>query len=293
MSAVRLLSLLVLLLSAVPAWAKGGVLFILDASGSMNARDRQTCTRGGCPLGPTLLAQALSRLQTEITANQFSNTPSGLIAFSHRGAGCDDIEVVAPVTGTGASRILTFADTVRARGPTPLAAALLQAKKTLESAPPGTRVVILSDGLESCSGDPVLAAKALKDAHPGSGIDIIFVGNATAEQRRGLEEVSEAGGGSFSETGGGGAGARREISSAFYSPGARLRGKTGHTRGLDQPPASASIDTDSIPDVLDFSSPIKDEPDSVPVIPEPQASPKIDQKLSEDPAPRIQPPVLL
>jgi len=292
MSSIRLLALLLLFLVDASAWAKGGVLFILDASGSMNARDPPGCAKGGCPLGPTLLSLALNRLHTEITANQFSNTPSGLIAFSHRGAGCDDIEVVAPVSSTGTSRILGFAETVRARGPTPLAAALIQAQKTLESAPAGTRVVILSDGLESCRGDPVLAAKALRSAHPGSGIDIIFVGNATSEQRRGLQEVSEAGGGSFSETGGGGTGAQKRSASAIYASGRRMRSGGSPASEVYQR-ESASIDTGSIPDVLDFSSPPNAEPDSVPAVPEPKASPRIDQKLSDEPAPRAQTPMLL
>jgi|GEM_PF-3476915 len=290
---IRVLALIIAFLAGSSAWANGGVLFILDASGSMNGVDQQRCARGSCSAGSTLLAQALSRLHTEITTNEFSNTPSGLIAFSHRGAGCDDIEVVAPVTASGASRILSFAETVRARGPTPLAAALVQANKTLESAPAGTRVVLLSDGFESCSGDPVLAAKALKAAHPGTGIDIIFVGNATSEQRRALQEVTEAGGGAFSETGGVGAAQKKDISSVFYSSAPQGKGISGNARGVSPPRESAAIETASMPDVLDFSSPIKNEPDSVPAIPEPKASPKIDQKLSEDPAPPAQTPLLL
>lgn len=290
---IRLLAFFLLFLAAAPAWAKGGVLYVLDASGSMNSIEQLKCSKSGCPHGPTLFSQALRRLHAELSANQFLNTPAGLIAFSHRGGGCDDIEVVTTVTTYGAARILSFVETVQARGPTPLAAALEQANKTLESAPSGTRVVILSDGFESCNGDPVLAAKALKAAHPGSGIDIIFVGNATSEQRRALQEVSEAGGGSFSETGGAGVGPRKNISSVFYSTAAQSKGTSGKSAGVSPLQESASIDINSSPDVLDFSSPIKNEPDSVPAIPEPKASPKIDQKLSDDPAPRAQTPLLL
>jgi hypothetical protein len=76
---------------------------------------------------------------------------------------------------------------VRATGPTPLAGALQAAQDYLkpiiqcDGAVPCRKygVILLTDGAESCQGDPVAAANALRTAVPGISVDTHVIGFST------------------------------------------------------------------------------------------------------------------
>src|SRR5699024_10051640 len=90
-------------------------------------------------------------------------------------------------------------DGIQATGWTPLAAAISKAGASFQPrAGMGEQVVfVVSDGLETCGGDPVAAARALHESEVHAIVNIIGF-DIAAEDRRALEAVAAAGGGTFS-----------------------------------------------------------------------------------------------
>jgi len=96
----------------------------------------------------------------------------GLRMYGHREAStsaktCSDSELVVPIEKLDRQAIMTAAKSVKPRGETPLVYSALQAPGDLKDLGGGT-VILITDGGESCKGDPVKAAADLK----ASGLDI-------------------------------------------------------------------------------------------------------------------------
>lgn len=92
---------------------------------------------------------------------------------------------------------------LRATGPTPLAGALQATEAFLKPVVTcdGARecrsyaAILLTDGAESCQGDPVAAAAALRNAIPGKEIKTYVIGfSVTDSERAQLNLIAEAGG---------------------------------------------------------------------------------------------------
>ena len=115
------------------------IVIVIDASGSMSSQNRIEKARNA--------ARAVLR---GITAG--GDTEVGLITFS----GCGNVKIVAEFT-TDAQKIIGILPNIRPSGSTPLAKATAVAKKYLREKSRGTkkRLILLTDGKESCSGDPV------------------------------------------------------------------------------------------------------------------------------------------
>lgn len=132
----------------------------------------------------------------------------GLLAFGHRGdneksgkaQSCAGVELLSAIGAAGTSRIADALETIQATGWTPLAAAIAKAGQSFTPASgPGEQVVfVVSDGLETCGGDPVAAAKALRESDVKAVVNIIGF-DIPAKHRKALAAVAEAGGGMFSE----------------------------------------------------------------------------------------------
>ncbi|WP_226946421.1 MULTISPECIES: VWA domain-containing protein [Roseobacteraceae] len=92
----------------------------------------------------------------------------GLLAYGHRRKGdCSDIELlVAPTPGT-ASELLSRANTMRFLGKTPLTEAVRRAALDLRSTEDAATVILITDGLETCAGDPCALGRELEQ----SGVD--------------------------------------------------------------------------------------------------------------------------
>jgi Ca-activated chloride channel family protein len=86
---------------------------------------------------------------------------------------------------------------VRAVGWTPLAASLQRAQGLLSAASPGQQVVyVVSDGNETCGGDPIAIARAINAGNTGAIVNIIGFDLPRAD-RAGLGAVASAGGGAL------------------------------------------------------------------------------------------------
>ncbi len=76
---------------------------------------------------------------------------------------CTDTSLVSTIAKLDRQRILSIVDRLQPRGETPLVYSILQAPGDLQAVGGGTLIVI-TDGEETCGGDPVKAAQQLKDA---------------------------------------------------------------------------------------------------------------------------------
>ena len=92
----------------------------------------------------------------------------GLLAYGHRRKGdCSDIELLVPPASGTASQLLTSANTMRFLGKTPLTEAVRRAALDLRATEEAATVILITDGLETCEGDPCALGRELEQ----SGVD--------------------------------------------------------------------------------------------------------------------------
>mgnify|MGYP001375886042 CR=1 FL=1 len=172
------------------------VEILLDASGSMAGR-----VSGGVKMD----------LAKKAIQNFVSKMPEGaqvaLRVYGHKGSNqqkdkelsCKSTEVVYPLGKYDKSSFQKSLDKFRPTGWTPLAAAIEEAKKDL-SGKTGENVeniiYVVSDGIETCGGDPVKAAKELHQSEIQAIVNIIGF-DVDNEGQRALKKVAEAGGGKY------------------------------------------------------------------------------------------------
>jgi Mg-chelatase subunit ChlD len=170
--------------------ADRSVLLILDASGSMNAK---------LPNGETRIAVAKRAIkgvagfmpvQTQLSLRMY-----GAQSTAHQ-KNCQDTHLAVPFGAASAagSAITTTVNEVKAQGYTPIAYSLGQAATDFPADAKERVIVLVSDGKETCQGDPVLAARALA----AKGITVHTVGFIADTAARGqLQAIARATGGTY------------------------------------------------------------------------------------------------
>ncbi|MEX1384746.1 VWA domain-containing protein [Hydrogenibacillus schlegelii] len=154
---------------------------LLDASGSMN----EDFAPGG---GKSKWTIALQELETFLTRLP-PNVNVALRVFGHHtgpeAEGCLSSELLLSFAPKNAGAIMQAAARVVPAGFTPLAYALNQAEGDFagkDAADHANFVFVLTDGMETCGGDPVAEAQALKASRVEPLIHIIGLGvNATED----------------------------------------------------------------------------------------------------------------
>lgn len=175
----------------------GQVVLAIDASGSMAAR-----------VGGQTKMQAAKDAASAFLADVPAGVPVGLVAFGHRGsnreedkaASCAAVESVYALGTNDRARIDAALRTFNATGWTPLAAAIEQAGRALGPTQDDTprAVYVVSDGEDTCGGDPVAAARTLHAGGVNAIVNIIGFDLAPADRAQ-LKAVADAGGGTFVE----------------------------------------------------------------------------------------------
>jgi Ca-activated chloride channel family protein len=165
----RTLAGLLIGLSSV-ASANEATLVVLDASGSMWG---QIEGRPKLEIARETLADALAALP--------SSTEIGLIAYGHRRRGdCGDIELVVTPSAGSADAINAAVRDLKFQGMTPLTESVRRAAVALRHTERAARVVLITDGVETCDSDPC----ALGEELAASGVDFTahVVGFGLSEQ---------------------------------------------------------------------------------------------------------------
>lgn len=158
----RVLAIAALIFCSVgAAHAQTSTAIILDASGSMNAAARGQ---------PSRIEQARVAVG-DVVARLDPATRLSLFVYGHgskSGAGtCSDIEQVIPFepASKSAAAVNAILPSIKARGYTPITTSITLAAEQLAKEPEGSHIIVLiSDGKETCKGDPCAAAAALAKA---------------------------------------------------------------------------------------------------------------------------------
>jgi hypothetical protein len=166
------------------------VLLVLDASGSMNAKLPNGETRievaRRAVKGVAMLVPGKAQVSLRLYGAQ---SPS-------RDKNCQDTNIAVPF---GAAEVISPAlsstvDGTKAQGYTPIATSLQQAAGDFPDTAKERVIVLVSDGKETCQGDPVVAAKALA----AKGITVHAVGFVVDTAARGqLQAIAKATGGTY------------------------------------------------------------------------------------------------
>lgn len=169
----------------------GSLELVLDASGSMAGADPS----GGSKIraARSAVAGVLQRLP--------GGTAVGVRAYGgqyeDQARGCTDTRLVVPVGPVQPAAAVAALAGLRPTGYTPLAASLRAAAADLSPDGPRT-VVLVSDGEETCGGDPCAVARELSRDGVGLRVDTVGYG-VDAAARAQLSCVAAATGGAYSE----------------------------------------------------------------------------------------------
>ena len=189
-------------LGAVPAGATApaddaaeDLLLVLDSSGSMKEPDRSGTSK------IEAAKQALQSVVDDLPDDaRVGMRVYGATVFDKSEPGaCRDSQLVVPIGPVDKAALSAQIQAYQPYGETPISYALQQAAADL--GPDGKRrILLVSDGEETCASDPCQVARQIHQA--GIDLTIDVVGMSVPQQsRRQLECIADAGGGSYCETG--------------------------------------------------------------------------------------------
>ena len=165
-----------------------GILFILDASGSMN---QQIEGKRKIDIAKEILGPLVEDLPQEVK--------TGLMVYGHAGSqkGCKNIELIAPLQTNNQATIKEKLASIKAQGKTPIASALEKGAEVIKASKGDKTVVLISDGEETCGGDPVKTAQAIKK-ELGVRVVIHVIGfDVKGKGQKQLSSIASAGGGNY------------------------------------------------------------------------------------------------
>ena len=173
---------------AGPAAAQtGDAILILDASGSM----------WGQVDGQTKISAARKAVDS-ILSKWKTTDRLGLMVYGHRTKGdCRDIELVVPVGSFDPDKIRSAVKGLNPKGKTPIADSLRAAAQALRSTENKATVILVSDGIETCSPDPCAVAADLKKAGVNFTAHVIGFDVTDPSAKNQLQCIARATGGVF------------------------------------------------------------------------------------------------
>src|ERR1043165_8717071 len=141
---------LLLCAAAVSAAEPGAsVVVVLDASSSMLG-----------PMGKSTKMKVARQVTHALLKDWDPRMSVGLTAYGHRKPkSCEDIEAVVPLGPLNRQAFGAAVDHLKPRGRTPLAAAIRSAAEQLGYARRKATVIVITDGVENCGGDPCAVAR--------------------------------------------------------------------------------------------------------------------------------------
>jgi Ca-activated chloride channel family protein len=164
----------------------GNLVFILDASGSMGAQ---------------IEGKRKMDIAKEVMCGLINDLPDGanvgLTAYGHRSKGdCKDVEELAPLGPINKSILVKKIKALNHKGKTPITFSVQKVAESLKTLEDETTIILVSDGEETCEGDPCALVKELKE----SGIKFVLhvIGfDVSEKEKEQLACMAEAGGGAY------------------------------------------------------------------------------------------------
>ena len=173
------------------------IAVVLDCSGSMKE--------------PTKDGKSKMDVAKAVVADLVRKIPDGLnvtfVIYGHEVYGpaddprnCQAVKVarpLGPLDAVGKSTLASMIATLKPTGTTPIALALRTAGAELTKSDAYCGIVLISDGKETCQGDPAAeAAKLAQNPKLTFGVNVVGF-DVNAEERKSLEEVAAAGKGKY------------------------------------------------------------------------------------------------
>lgn len=164
------------------------LLFVLDASGSMWGK---VDNEHKITTAKTVLNGLMGDLPT--------GTAAGLMVYGHRKQSwCEDVELIAPIGSISAANAGSSLGRITPKGKTPIAYSLKQTRAAFQGLDrdESKHVVLISDGIETCDGDPCAVAGDLASA--GINVKVHVVGFDISEtDRKQLQCIADNGNGKY------------------------------------------------------------------------------------------------
>ena len=163
------------------------LLLVVDASQSME-------WWLGRPQDRVVRMDAAKAALRELVAEMPDQLNVGLLVYYN----CDRIELVVPIGRLDRTRLLTKIEAIVPTGATPIGGALERAAGALSGQPGPSLVLLVSDGEETCGGQPVQAARELVTSRPDVRIDVIGLAvEDEPEVVQQLRDIAAAGSGTY------------------------------------------------------------------------------------------------
>ncbi len=142
-------------------------MLVFDASASMAVNEENTSP-------PTRIDRVRAALR-QVLPTLDASRDVGLVAY---GPGrnrdpCSNLEVVFAPKPNGGQDAMAHIDALRPAGRTPLTRAVRQASETFNNADEPSVIVLLTDGEETCGGDPCRLARELRATKPKLTVHVI------------------------------------------------------------------------------------------------------------------------
>lgn len=153
-------------------WAGAAILAALVQSASAQDVKAVIVMDGSGSMWGQIDGRLKLEIAKETLANVLEDFPKnralGLLAYGHRRKGdCGDIELLVPPAPGTVPEVLGSANSMRFLGKTPLTEAVRQAALGLRSTEEAATVILITDGIETCAGDPCALGRELE----ASGVD--------------------------------------------------------------------------------------------------------------------------
>lgn len=175
------------LASNVAYAAPSSILFILDSSGSMAGRVDGVTKMATAKLS---LAKLLSDLPED--------TKAGLMVYGHREKkSCTDVEVAIPLGLANPEKLDDVLQRIAPNGKTPITYSLEQSVGAFAGLNDGNNnIVLISDGIETCDGDPCKTAEELANSNVNVRVHVVGF-DISDKDREQLECIARVGNGEY------------------------------------------------------------------------------------------------
>lgn len=177
----------------LPASKKLHISILLDASGSMGQKIDGKSKMDSAKDAIKQFSEKLPQ-NAQISLRVYGNEGTG--SDKDKELSCKSTKEIFHGTGKETQHLQTALQQVKPAGWTPIANALHTVKQDIKPETTDSVVYVVSDGIETCGGNPVQVAKELHQSKVKTVVNIIGFDVDNAGQRM-LKEVADSGGGEF------------------------------------------------------------------------------------------------
>lgn len=171
---------------ANPTANNGKTMFVLDGSNSMWGQ-----------INGTAKISIAKDVMTDLIKDLDPKSETGLVAYGHRRKDdCSDIEIMSLAGPVNRNKMIEQVQNITPRGKTPITDSVQLAAISMGYVTNKATVVVVSDGLETCGGDPCTLAKTLEAINADFTMHVVGF-DVTKEEFKSLQCMATETGGKF------------------------------------------------------------------------------------------------